>query len=209
MPDGSWVVGLFNREDSWQFRSVDFARDLGLTGSVQVMDLWAQFSGKDPRVDQGASDGATGFSTWLSPHDSVLVKIVPEKRERVLRYEAEVASLIQGAKANANHAGFSGFGFADGFDRPGARVIFGVRAESSFNRLRVRYANATGTTMTAALYANDRFAGQLAFAPQGTWDDWAWAESSLQLPNEEITTIEVRADPRDGGRFNLDVIELM
>ncbi|PZE22144.1 chitobiase/beta-hexosaminidase C-terminal domain-containing protein [Paenibacillus xerothermodurans] len=40
MPDGSWVVGLFNREDTVQTRSIDFAKDLGLTGNYLVSDMW-------------------------------------------------------------------------------------------------------------------------------------------------------------------------
>jgi hypothetical protein len=36
---GDWVVGLFNREDSAQTRSINFADDLGLQ-STMVRDLW-------------------------------------------------------------------------------------------------------------------------------------------------------------------------
>src|SRR5580692_6991186 len=39
MSDGSWVVGLFNREDTAQTRSIDFPTQLGIASGA-VRDLW-------------------------------------------------------------------------------------------------------------------------------------------------------------------------
>lgn len=39
MSDGSYVVGLFNRNDNAQTMSVDFST-LGITGEYKVRDLW-------------------------------------------------------------------------------------------------------------------------------------------------------------------------
>lgn len=38
--DGSWIVGLFNRENETQPRSIYFDIDMGINGSAAVKDLW-------------------------------------------------------------------------------------------------------------------------------------------------------------------------
>ncbi|MBO6536771.1 MAG: DUF5116 domain-containing protein [Balneolaceae bacterium] len=40
MSNGDWIVGLFNREDSPQERSINFAKELGISGNASVRDLW-------------------------------------------------------------------------------------------------------------------------------------------------------------------------
>ncbi len=72
LPDGSWVVGLFNRTDGPgpSKRTIDFAAAMGLTGPAKVRDLWAH-------QDLGA------FSTWgvtLAPHASALVTVTPQDK---------------------------------------------------------------------------------------------------------------------------------
>ena len=44
MPNGDWVIGLFNREETPQIRSIDFVKDLGIQkGSIQdIKELWTQ-----------------------------------------------------------------------------------------------------------------------------------------------------------------------
>ncbi|WP_052377824.1 Ig-like domain-containing protein [Robinsoniella sp. KNHs210] len=38
--NGDWIVGLFNREDTPEVRSIDLKEDLGLEGAYQALDLW-------------------------------------------------------------------------------------------------------------------------------------------------------------------------
>lgn len=40
LSNGDWVVALFNREDTPQTRSIDFAAELGISGNAEVRDLW-------------------------------------------------------------------------------------------------------------------------------------------------------------------------
>lgn len=40
LQDGTYIVGLFNREDTPQKRSIDFKKTLGLKGNGAVRDLW-------------------------------------------------------------------------------------------------------------------------------------------------------------------------
>ena len=65
--DGDIVVGLFNREDETETRSIDFSLDLGIAGNASVWDLWED-------EDLGVM---TSFSTNLEPHSCVILKIAP------------------------------------------------------------------------------------------------------------------------------------
>lgn len=48
MSNGDWIVGLFNRENTTQTRTITFA-DLGITGNRKVRDLWKH-------TDEGVSN---------------------------------------------------------------------------------------------------------------------------------------------------------
>ena len=65
MADGSKVVGLFNREQGTLPITVNF-RELGVSGTVQVRDLWAH-------KDLGQFTGS--FSADVGEHDVVLIRI--------------------------------------------------------------------------------------------------------------------------------------
>ena len=64
MSNGDWVIGLFNREDNSQYRSVKFS-SLGITTKMKVRDLWKH-------TDEGESDN---ISVTLEPHSCKIVKL--------------------------------------------------------------------------------------------------------------------------------------
>jgi len=68
LPNGDWVVGLFNRENSIQTRSIDFEKELGIKGGkVQnVRDLWEH-------KDIGSMSGQ--YSIALNPHECKVIRI--------------------------------------------------------------------------------------------------------------------------------------
>lgn len=66
MSDGSWIVGLFNRENDARTRSVDFSR-LGIGGRMKVRDLWKH-------ADEGEADR---LNVRLEPHSCKIVKLTP------------------------------------------------------------------------------------------------------------------------------------
>ncbi|TXK84409.1 chitobiase/beta-hexosaminidase C-terminal domain-containing protein [Paenibacillus sp. N3.4] len=65
LPDGTWVVGLFNREDSAQTRSINFNSDLGLSGNYLVSDIWSHSS----------LGTMSSYSENVQPHSVRLLKI--------------------------------------------------------------------------------------------------------------------------------------
>lgn len=83
LPDGDWVVGLFNREETSQVRSIDFEKELGIEGGrvSNIRDLWEH-------TDLGAMSGA--FTVTLKPHECKVIRI----KNNVLKFEAETASMI-------------------------------------------------------------------------------------------------------------------
>ena len=64
MSDGSWVIGLFNRDDSSRSMGVTFA-DLGIAGTWNVRDLWKH-------TDEGS---ATAVSATVPAHGCKIVKL--------------------------------------------------------------------------------------------------------------------------------------
>ncbi|WP_165972216.1 alpha-galactosidase [Paenibacillus piri] len=65
MPDGTWIVGLFNREDTPQTRTIDFQRDLGINGMYTVSDMWSHT----------ALGIMSSYSEEVEPHGVRLLKI--------------------------------------------------------------------------------------------------------------------------------------
>jgi alpha-glucosidase len=68
LPNGDWIVGLFNREDTTQVRHIDFENDLGIDGgyTANIRDLWTH-------ADLGSKYG--GYSVTLAPHECKIICI--------------------------------------------------------------------------------------------------------------------------------------
>lgn len=87
LPDGDWVAGLFNREDSEQTLTLSFTKDLGFPEGTKAMvrDLWR-------KRDIGEQEGM--YRVSLQPHSCMVVRIkAPSKR-----YQSEAAGVSGGAK---------------------------------------------------------------------------------------------------------------
>ncbi|RYY32843.1 MAG: hypothetical protein EOP46_17985, partial [Sphingobacteriaceae bacterium] len=68
MSNGDWIVGLFNRENTAQTRSINFATNLGFGGNAAVRDLWSHSN----------LGSMSSYSVSVPAHGCVVVKIVPE-----------------------------------------------------------------------------------------------------------------------------------
>ena len=193
LPDGSWIVALFNRDRDVKTQTVDFLDDLGIEGSASVRDLWQH-------KDLGKM---SMYSVDLAACDSVVLKITPDKA----RYEAEVGSLRDGANSNVNHSNFSGWGFADKLEKKAGDVLIAVNAEAGAHDLHIRYCNGDETPATADLYVNDQFVQQLNLTKTGTWDTWG----TLTVPGVAFSgsgedLVDIKCTSENG--FNLDYIEV-
>ncbi|MCX7774013.1 MAG: hypothetical protein N2376_12965 [Clostridia bacterium] len=67
LPDGSWVIGYFNRSNASVDMSVDLKATLGLSQDAAVRDIWAH-------KDLGKT---STFSYTLKPYDCLILKVTP------------------------------------------------------------------------------------------------------------------------------------
>lgn len=88
LPDGSFVVGLFNREEQTAEYGIDFFGELGIESgkASNVRDLWEH-------SDLGSMQGE--YRVSLAPHSCRIIRIFPEGKKR---FQAECASMKNGAK---------------------------------------------------------------------------------------------------------------
>ncbi|MEU2431646.1 carbohydrate-binding protein [Streptomyces sp. NPDC007861] len=205
LPDGSWVVALFNRNDtSTVTKTIDFAGHLGISGTATVRDLWTH-------TDLGPR---TSISTALAPHASQLVKVVPQTATK--RYHAAFAAWGGGASFNNNHTGHTGMGFVDKLEAAseGPTVTFAVQAPSAgAHSIAYRYANGltSAATMTVSVQREDRtqVSGpmQVSFPKLADWDTWGTVTGTVQLA-AGVNLITIGRTGTDTGAVNLNHIEL-
>lgn len=125
------------------------------------------------------------------------------------RCEAEDGRLTGLGSAN-NHAGFSGSGFAAGFEQVNTEtgVTFtGVPAAGTYP-VTLRFANDRGldgqvTTRTLSVRVNGSIAGRVSMPPTGSWATWATAAVNVPLAAGNNNVSVVRASG-DSGQVNVD-----
>lgn len=196
LPNGDWVVGLFNREETKQIRSIDFYRDLGITGIVEnVRDLWAH-------ADLGAMSG--GYSVELAPHECRIIKI----KNNSLKYEAEFTSMMGGAKKSISDFKYSGSGYVDDFQNTGASILLAVEVPAKGEyTLQIRYANSEKESGTGSVYINDnKISKQMGF-PVLDKNEWGTVSTRVSLV-QGINFISIQKDKGDNGLFCLDYLQI-
>lgn len=65
--NGDWIVGLFNRENNSQTRSIEFST-LGISGDAHIRDLW---------LHENLPDGPS-YSASIPAHACTILKVVPQ-----------------------------------------------------------------------------------------------------------------------------------
>lgn len=198
LPDGDWVVGLFNREDTSQKRSIHFEKELGMdNGSFNIRDLWSHSD-----IESKGSE----YVINLDPHACQILKIANKINPK---YEAEVASMIGGARKDAAIDDFSGIGYVDNFKNLGSKVLFVIKVPAAGTyKLNLRYANATGTNRTASLYVNGlKESEQLIMKELANGVNWSTISKPVFLEAGE-NSIAIQYDFNDNGLFVVDYIQL-
>ncbi|WP_275005556.1 family 16 glycoside hydrolase [Promicromonospora iranensis] len=125
--------------------------------------------------------------------------------------EAEEATLRGSANAANEHNGYSGSGFAAGFNQPGASATFTTTARRTGSvPVHLRYANGPNPfegTKTLSVLVNGEEVEPWALESTGTWKTWATATRSLDL-RKGVNTITLRYDEDDDGNVNLDFLKV-
>ncbi|WP_433293788.1 ricin-type beta-trefoil lectin domain protein [Actinoplanes sp. CA-030573] len=123
--------------------------------------------------------------------------------------EAENALFPGSATTGYDHTGFTGSGFAAGFESIGSGVRYDVDVPTAGSwRLAVRYANAVGsdnqsTTRTLTTHVDTGTGPRFSLPPTASWDTWSTASVTVSL-HAGVNTITVSQDAGDSGRVNLD-----
>ena len=90
LPDGDYIVGLFNREEDTINTGIDFFKELGIKeGAVEnIRDLW---------LHQDLGKMYEKYTTPLAPHSCKILRIRPKGNKR---FQAEFASTKGGVTTN-------------------------------------------------------------------------------------------------------------
>ncbi|MGW0435660.1 family 16 glycoside hydrolase [Micromonospora sp. NPDC003197] len=151
---------------------------------------------------------ANGASLWSTEAWYTLNRL-PGNQPPTNSYEAEEATINGGAGVNTDHAGYSGFGFVDGYGTVGAATTFTVevRTGGSYD-VDLRYSNGPNPFVgpkTVSVYVNGRKIKQTTLAATDDWKSWSTQTETLKL-RAGTNTISYRHDSGDTGHVNLDRI---
>jgi alpha-glucosidase len=203
LPDGSWAVALFNRQDGpgTVTKSIDFATVLGFDGPAAVRDLWAH-------EDLGSM---TSYQVALAPHASVLLSVVPHGPAH---FQADVGAWAGSARFENTFAGYAGMGYVTSLDTVGSTVAVAISVPGAGSRrLRFHAANSTGSPSSLTVSALDPATGQLhgtatlEVPSTPAWTTWQFVPVTLTMAagtNLVVCSVET---PDQGG-VNLDYLAL-
>ena len=203
LPDGSWAVALFNRQDgpATRTKSIDFAAVLGFTGPAAVRDLWAH-------QDLGSM---TSYQVNLAPHASVLLSVVPGGPAR---FQAEVGAWAGSARFENTFGGHKGMGYVTGLDTEGSSVAVAVSVHSvGSHRLQFHVANSTGTPSKLTVRALNPVTGDLHgtatldVPSKSAWTSWQTVPVPLTMAAGTNLVVSSVETPARGG-VNLDYLAL-
>jgi Glycosyl hydrolases family 31/Carbohydrate binding module (family 35)/Domain of unknown function (DUF5110)/Carbohydrate binding module (family 6) len=128
--------------------------------------------------------------------------------------EAEKTMLAGGVSVATDHTGYTGPGFAAGFQSVGASLTYRLDVPSAGTyELRLRYANAQGgdgqnTARTLSAAVDGGAASTLTLPKTADWNTWAFATSPLQL-SAGTHTLVVSRGPNDSGNVNVDSLAVL
>ena len=199
LPNGDWVVGLFNREKNNQIRSIDFLQELGLDNgnASQVRDLWKH-------EDLGSMQG--GYSVELLPHES---KVLLIKSSKIFRYEAEVASMMGGAKRGETYFGASGFGYAEMSMNTENKLLFAIETSiTSKYKLNIRYKNSNDRQLKANISV-DKGVKSIGLAIPAAKEGGKWSVVNTEiLLNSGVNFLSISNNDAKAS-FAIDYIEIL
>jgi VCBS repeat-containing protein len=121
---------------------------------------------------------------------------------------------LNGVSVATDHSGYTGTGFAAGFQSVGNSLSFQVGVPSAGTyQFDARYANSLGgdgqnTTRTLTVSADGGAGHTLTMPVTGSWDNWAIVSANLDL-SAGTHTITVERTPADNGNVNFDSVAVV
>jgi len=127
--------------------------------------------------------------------------------------EAETLSL-QGLAQATDHTGYTGTGFAAGYEHDGDSLTFATDVDVAGDRtLALRYANHRAgdgqvTTRTLSVVVDDGDPTTVALPAGSSWDDWRTLSTTLSL-SAGTHRVTVERSAGDSGNVNLDSLGVL
>jgi Glycosyl hydrolases family 31/Ricin-type beta-trefoil lectin domain/Domain of unknown function (DUF5110)/Carbohydrate binding module (family 35) len=152
---------------------------------------------------------ASNLSVALSTTGATAHPAFPSYCPVSVACEGEDALFTGNVTPAYDHKGYTGTGFAAGYEGSGSGVQYDVDVPSAGTwRLAVRYAGAAGSdgqssTRTLTAHVNGAAGPRFSLPPTGSWDTWSTASVNVGL-RAGVNTIAVAEDAGDSGRVNLD-----
>ncbi|MDT3396112.1 hypothetical protein RKE29_05550 [Streptomyces sp. B1866] len=195
LPDGSWVVALFNRSDGTAVRSLDLST-LGIKGTATVRDVWQH-------ADLGQ---LSTVRAELPAHGCLLATVTPADRSR---YQAAFAAWGGGAGFGNALSGYEAMGYAR-VSGENQSVTFTVKAPSAGTyRLDLRYRAEQAARLTLDAEQPDHTVvtspRQVGF--RATGDTWATLSGRIRLAAGENLVTLMRTGG-DSGSIALNHIDV-
>jgi hypothetical protein len=198
LPNGDWIVGLFNRETNTQIRSIHLLDELGIENgeASNIRDLWRH---------QDLGPASMDYSIILKPYTCQILRV---KSNTPPKFEAEKASLINGIKKDDVLPGFSGSGYVKNFESYESSVLFAIENDKSTEQvLQIRYATPVQEDASFSVYVNDNKAVD-KIKSSITGNSWQTIETEVSL-NLGVNYLRLQTDKGGKGKFYLDYIRLM
>jgi Glycosyl hydrolases family 31/Carbohydrate binding module (family 35)/Carbohydrate binding module (family 6)/Domain of unknown function (DUF5110) len=122
--------------------------------------------------------------------------------------EAEDLTL-NGVGTATDHSGFTGSGFAAGFEGTSTGLSFDVTVPAAGPyALDLRYADGLAQARTLTLTVDGGAARQVTLPPTGSWDNWSVLPVGLDLATGRHTMALTRG-PSDTGQLNIDSVAVL
>lgn len=194
LPNGDWVIGLFNRESTSEVRRIDFEKELGLDGSnqYQIRDLW-----KHKELGKFKKE----FSIKLNPRSCKIIRITNQNP----KYEAEVASLIKGTSRKTILRNFNSIGYVEYPKKENSSVLFAIEVplEGEY-KFKLRYQNSSSSIATTSISVNGKLMNNRVELPSS--NEWNMADFTTHL-QEGINYLKIIKTSKDKGTYNLDFVQ--
>lgn len=192
LPNGDWIAGLFNREETVQERKIDFVATLGLTKNAkyQVHDLWSH---------SPLGNYSNAFSASLAPHTCKVIRITSNTR----KYEAEVGTLMNGAGKRTAAGKAAGSSYV-AMDRDGSAVLIAVDVvKPGKHQLRLRCKSEKQSTAVLQVKTDN---GSVSLRPV-KGGDWGVITGEVDL-NAGTNYIYITCHGENQPGVDLDYIEV-
>jgi alpha-glucosidase (family GH31 glycosyl hydrolase) len=163
--------------------------------------------GSGPFTEQNVSvrlRTGTVHPTWPAPATCVVGTLC----------EAEKTMLAGGVSVASDHTGFTGTGFAAGFQSVGGSLTYQLDVPTAGTyELRLRYANSLGgdgknTTRTLSAAVDGGDASTLTLPTTADWNTWAFASVPAVQLSAGHHTLVVSRGANDSGNVNVDSLAL-